>query len=162
MKRGKAAHGPRFPPLQPYPQGRARAVRYGYDLRNLQTFARFDSASGEGITNAYGGFGRLVSSGNSMGGTARTLTYRYDRNGNRVRITHPDVNYFTTDYDGLNRPTWIWANGVSGMAYHGYYAHGGLSGRSLANGATSQWGYDGVQRLSLVMHGLAGTAADAT
>jgi len=28
-----------------------RDVYYGYDLRNLQLFARFDSASGEGITN---------------------------------------------------------------------------------------------------------------
>jgi RHS repeat-associated protein len=118
--------------------------------------------TGEGVTSAYDGFGRLSSSGNSMGGTQRTLAYQYDPNGNRVRITHPGTTYFTTDYDGLNRPTWIWANGGSGMAYHGYYSHGGLSGRSLANGATSQWGYDGMQRLSLVMHGLAGTAHDAS
>jgi RHS repeat-associated protein len=140
-----------------------RSVFYAYDLRGLQTRARFDHVqTGEGVTSAYDGFGRLSSSGNSMGGTQRTLAYQYDPNGNRVRITHPGTTYFTTDYDGLNRPTWIWANGGSGMAYHGYYSHGGLSGRSLANGATSQWGYDGMQRLSLVMHGLAGTAHDAT
>ena len=81
---------------------------------------------------------------------------------NRVRITHPDGIYFTTDYDALGRPSWIWANGGVGMAYHGYYAHGGISGRSFANGTTSQWGYDGAQRLSLAMHGLAGTAHDAS
>jgi RHS repeat-associated protein len=144
-----------------YPQGGARPVYYGYDLRNLQTFARFDSASGEGVTSAYDGFGRLASSSINLGGATRTLAYQYDPAGNRTRITHPGGIYFTTDYDALGRPTWIWANGAAGMAYHGYYPHGGLAGRSFANGATSQWGYDGVQRLSLVMHGLAGIAHDA-
>jgi RHS repeat-associated protein len=97
-----------------------------------------------------------------MGGVTRTLTYQYDAAGNRTRITHPGGIYFTTDYDALGRPSWIWANGGAGMAYHGYYPHGGLAGRSFANGTTSQWGYDGAQRLSLVMHGLAGTAHDAS
>ena len=39
-----------------------RDVHYGHDLRNLQLFARFDSASGEGVTNTYDGFGRQTSS----------------------------------------------------------------------------------------------------
>ncbi len=39
-----------------------RDVYYGYDLRGLQTYARFDSSGGEGITNTYDGFGRLTSS----------------------------------------------------------------------------------------------------
>lgn len=30
----------------------ARSVYYGYDLRGLQTYARFDSATGEGVTSA--------------------------------------------------------------------------------------------------------------
>ena len=103
-----------------------------------------------------------TSSSIDMGGTTRTLAYQYDANGNRTRITHPDGNYFQTDYDGVGRPTWLWANGGSAMAYQGYYSHGGMSGRSFANGSTSQWGYDGVQRPSAVIHGLAGTAHDAT
>ncbi len=37
----------------------ARDAHYNYDLRNLQLQARFDSAAGEGVTNAYDGFGRL-------------------------------------------------------------------------------------------------------
>ena len=45
-----------------YPQGGAQPVFYGYDLRNQQLFARFDSpATGPGITNSYDGFGRLAS-----------------------------------------------------------------------------------------------------
>ena len=62
----------------------------------------------------------------------------------------------------MGRPTWIWANGAVAMAYHGCYPRRGMAGRSLANGATSQWGYDGAQRLSLILHGLAGTVHDAT
>jgi len=41
--------------------GSKRITRNSYDLRNLQTAARFDNLSGEGITNVYDGFGRLKS-----------------------------------------------------------------------------------------------------
>ncbi len=77
------------------------------DLRNLQLFARFGSPSGEGVTNAYDGFGRLTSAGINQGGTTRTLTYQHDRNGSRTRITHPDGQYFAYAYDGLARPTYL-------------------------------------------------------
>ena len=40
-----------------YPQGGARPVHYGYGLRDEQLYARFDSPSGPGITNAYDAFG---------------------------------------------------------------------------------------------------------
>ena len=43
-----------------------RDVYYGYDLRNAQLFARFDSSTGEGVTNVYDGFGRLASSMTNM------------------------------------------------------------------------------------------------
>ena len=38
-----------------------RDVHYDYDLRGLQTKARFDSLGGEGVTTAYDGFGRVTS-----------------------------------------------------------------------------------------------------
>jgi hypothetical protein len=44
-----------------------RDVYYGYDMANLQTFARFDSASGGGVTNSYDTLGRLLSSATNMG-----------------------------------------------------------------------------------------------
>ncbi len=50
-----------------------RDVYYGYDLRNLQTYARFDSASGEGVASAYDGFGRLTASSLTMDGATRVL-----------------------------------------------------------------------------------------
>jgi RHS repeat-associated protein len=84
---------------------RAADVYYEYDLRGLQTKARFDSLAGEGVTSAYDGFGRLSSSTTSMGGFTRTLSYLYDSDGNRTRLTHPDLAAFGFDYDGLDRMT---------------------------------------------------------
>jgi RHS repeat-associated protein len=144
-----------------YPDGGATAVHYAYDLRGLQTRARFNSLAGEGITSAYDGFGRVASSTTNMGGIARQLSYQYDRNGARTRITHPGGGtWFQTDYDGVGRTSYIWANGTTAMVYQGYYSHGGIAGRSYANGATSEWGYDAVQRPSAMLHGLAGTGHD--
>jgi RHS repeat-associated protein len=96
-----------------------------------------------------------------MGGTPRALAYQYDPAGRRTHITHPDLAWFRTDYDGADRTSYIWANGSVAMAYQGYYSHGGIAGRSLANGATSEWGYDALQRPSATVHGLAGTGHDA-
>ncbi len=65
-----------------------RDVHYDYDLRGLQTRARFDSLAGEGVTTAYDGFGRVTSSTLAMAGTSRTIGHLYDRDGNRIR-DHP-------------------------------------------------------------------------
>jgi RHS repeat-associated protein len=138
-----------------------RDVYYAYDLHGLPLSARFDSQTGEGVTNVSDGLGRLASTSTDMGGVTRLLSYQYDAAGNRTRIVHPDSNYFGYDYDAMGRLTYIRANGSTAMAYQGYYNHGGLAGRSLVNGATSEWGYDGVQRVSAMLHGLAGTGHDA-
>src|SRR3546814_10756821 len=43
-----------------------RDVFYGYDIKDLQTYARFDTATGQGVTNTYDGFGRLDTSSINM------------------------------------------------------------------------------------------------
>ena len=68
----------------------AKDVYYGYDLRGLQTYARFNSASGEGVTQSYNGAGHMVTSSINMDGVTRTLSYKYDANGNRSELTMPD------------------------------------------------------------------------
>jgi RHS repeat-associated protein len=144
--------------VKTYPQGGATPVYYGYDLRNLQLSARFDSQAGEGITNAYDGFGRPASSSTNMGGVTRTLTYLHDRNGNRLRITHPDGVWFDTSYDGLNRPYYLYLNGTGAIVVSNYYPHGGLY--ALGHGTSTIWGYDGVQRPDWMIHYFNGGAGN--
>jgi RHS repeat-associated protein len=139
--------------------GTAVDVAYGYDNLGRPTSATF-GASGQGIANAWNALGRLTATTSTMGGTSRTLSYLYDLAGNRIRITHPDGNRFETDYDLLGRPTMLWANEATAFAGMGYYAHGGPAGSSFANGATREWGYDSVQRLTGIVQGAAGTSAD--
>jgi YD repeat-containing protein len=137
-----------------------RDVYYGYDLRGLQLYARFDSASGEGLSNAWDGFGRLAAATSDLGGAARTLTYQYDADGDRVRITHPDGHYFRTSFDGLDRPVYLWEDGALYAAIGHYYAsHGALVGL-VRPGAYSWRVFDGVGRLASVSDDLAGSAAD--
>jgi RHS repeat-associated protein len=125
-----------------------RDVTYGYDLRGLQTRARFDDLlTGEGVTNGYDGFGRLVSSSTSMGGTTRTLAYQYESNGTRTRITHPDGTWFVYTYDGLGRPTYL-STATSWALNQNYFDHGAPWITTRVNGTWSGWFYDGVQRPS--------------
>src|SRR5690606_33537107 len=72
-----------------------RNVFYGYDLRSFQTFARFDSSSGPGITTIHTGFGEIKSETTNVSGTSHTVNNLYDKNSQRERITHPDGNYFS-------------------------------------------------------------------
>jgi len=124
--------------------------------------ARFDSASGEGITNVYNGFGRLTSSSTNMGpsagsgqaGVTRTLGHFYDPNGNRTYLIHPDGNYFQTWYDGGDRPFFNMANGAGGFGYLHifFFDHGGPSWMGRGNGNATNFTYDGLQRVATTGH----------
>ncbi len=143
------------------PGGTAADVYYGYDLRNLQLYARFGSATGEGLTQVYDGFGRLMSSTTNQGGTTRTLGYQYNADGGRTRVTHPDATYFTYDYDGLDRATIVKENGAASVATITYDNQGRRSGSNRGGVATS-YGYDPASRLASITDDLTGTASDVT
>jgi len=136
-----------------------RDVYYGYDMADLQTFARFDSASGEGVTNTYDTLGRLLSTNNNMNAINRTLTYQYDAGSRRSRLTFPDGHFFTYTYDGGGALTAILENGVTTVATFGYDSAGRLASRA-STGASASYGYDAIDRLSSLGLDLAGTASD--
>jgi RHS repeat-associated protein len=148
--------------IKDIPGGTATDVYYGYDLRGLQTFARFvSSTSGAGITNVYDGFGELTSTTNNMGATARTLAYAYDADGNRSQLTYPDSAFFTYVYDGLDRLTTIKEAGATAIASTIFDAQGRV-GSQTRGAVTTTLVYDAVSRPQSWTDDLAGTASDVT
>lgn len=131
-----------------------RDVYFGYDLRGLQTFARFDSISGEGLSTVYDGFGRITSSVQALDSNSRTITYQYDANSNRTWVGQPGGVSFQYTYDGLNRNTAIYYNNPAEPAWSGvqllYTIYNGNGTKQVDGG----WGtnlinlYDTVQRRS--------------
>lgn len=144
-----------------------RDVYYGYDLRGLQLYARFDSHTGEGVTNTWDALGRMTSSTTNMGGTARTLSSLFDVSGARTRLTYPDGNYITYSRDVLGRTSQAGMNGTSTALFQPLYdALGRTSTLNRRNGsswsAPTTYTYDGLSRLSGMSHDLNGTAHDLT
>lgn len=137
------------------PPSMTRDVYYSYDARGLQTAARFDSPAGaDAVISGYDGFGRLISSTTSMGGTSRTLTYQYDANSSRTRITHPDGNFVNYNRDGLGRIFYTDLNSAQPL-FHPQYDTAGrpaylyrLRHSDWSWGMQTSFGYDGISRLA--------------
>ena len=142
------------------PGGTAADVWYSYDPRGLQLSASFGSANGQGLTSTYDRAGRLTASTNNVGGTARTLSYAYDANGNRTRLTWPDGNYATFAYDGLDRMSLIREGASTAVATIIYNNRGERTG--LNGGVSTTFSYDPLSRPASVAHDLSGTAQDVT
>jgi RHS repeat-associated protein len=141
------------------------SVYSGYDVRGLQTYARFGSASGAGISNVYDGFGRLTTAINSMGGNQTALTYQYDALGDRTRITQPDGAYFSTTYDATGKMLHAdWFKTAVGTVPFMQITYDTLGRRSDINRASSYtgYGYDAVSRLTSQNQRFAGNTGNLT
>lgn len=144
------------------PPSMTRDVYYRYTLTGLQTAARFDGVSGsDAVLSGYDALGRLISTTTSMGGVARTLGYQYDPRGNRVRVTHPDGQYFQYAYDAANRPVSIRENDGLEVVAVSWDALGRRSSERRGS-VVSSYGYDAISRLSSLSDDLAGGSYDVT
>ena len=142
-----------------------RDVYYGYDLRNAQTYARFDSSTGDGVTNVYDGFGRQTSSTLAMDGVSRMISSPlYDPAGNRIQITHPDGQAFTYTYDTRSRLVGLY-EGVGTatlLDQFGYNAQGLPASRSERYGSNVTYGYDTIGRLNSLADAFAGSTGNVS
>jgi RHS repeat-associated protein len=117
-----------------------RDVYYSYDLRDLQTKARFDSMNGaDRVASSYDALGRLQASATNMGGYSRQLSYQYDPAGNRTQITYPDNTSFTSTYDFLNR---LSTSSIGGGAQFLSIVYDAQGRRALTTRGASQTRYD--------------------
>ncbi|MGV2871270.1 RHS repeat-associated core domain-containing protein [Colwellia sp. E150_009] len=145
-----------------WPDSTTEDVYYTYDLQGLALTAKFDrngdgdadDAGDNGITNDFDGFGRQISSTTNMGGTTKTLSYRYDENGNKTRITHPDNKYFTYDYDGLDRLDEVFESTSISVLTQIYNSKGLRSDINRGSNNNTNYQYDGVLRLGSLSHSL--------
>jgi RHS repeat-associated protein len=150
------------------PSTYARSVYFGYDLLGEMTSARFDGTSGQGVSTVYDGLGRITSTSSSMDSFAtRALTYQYDADGDRTRVTWPDSGYATYTYDGLDRPQSVSDSTSAWTKTYTYNQRGELI--SDTNGdaqmgavTTTTFGRDPIGRLSSMARDVAGTASDIT
>lgn len=146
----------------PNTQSYDRDVWYAYDNRGLELYARFDSASGQGVINTYDGFGRLDTTTNSLISGTTTLTYDYDRDGNRVSVTHPDTTEIRYEYDGLDRLDEIRLGTTTTLLGATFNNTGRLDTISRTNTAATTYTYDLIQRLQSQTQDLASATYDLT
>jgi YD repeat-containing protein len=138
------------------------AVFYAYDLRGLETEARFGSVAGPGVTNAYDGFGRLAASTTNMDGTARTFTSSYDAESNRTRLAISSGYVMNWTFDGLDRMTGLIDGNGEQLVRITYDPAGRRQGLALGptGASTAAYGYDPAGRLQSLAHDLGGGAFD--
>lgn len=146
-----------------------RDVYYGYDLMGRPSYARFDNATGEGLTYAFDALGRMTGETLTMDGVSRTLTSGYDVRGARISLTHPDGNMVNYNRVTSGRLYYAELNG-NALFYPPYHTDGSVSmiyrwqpgvGWNTSNGYTG-FGYDPVGRINSYTTGLAGTSYDST
>jgi RHS repeat-associated protein len=142
------------------------SVFYGYDLRGLQTSARFASVSGAGTTNTYDALGRVASAASNIDGASRNLALAYDANGNRTAMNASSSYALTFTYDELDRMTSVRELGPNTVAQFDYDSAGRRSSLGLGNGgipySSTGYAYDEISRLRTLTRELAGEASDQT
>lgn len=141
----------------------AQDVYYGYNYLGLRVYANFGSATGQGVTDTYNGFGELTSETVNLGGLSRTMSYQYDPDGDRTEVAYPDSNYVQYEYDGEDRLETILENGSATLASYSYNPDGTLAEIVRGSGSpTTTYGYDYVQRLNSLSLALATAQDDVT
>jgi len=104
-----------------------------------------------------------------MGGVKRELTYAYDAEGNRLRVTHPDGYFFQYGFDGLNRMNALGESasptpgaGINALLTIDYWPTGSRRSIARAGGAITSIAVDNALRLGSFTQNLSGTENDLT
>lgn len=128
-----------------------RDVFYEYDIRGLQTHARFVSDTGPGTSSTYDRYGRVESTTDTTAfSSGRRLDYTYNAGGNRTTIKHAwDNRTFTYDYTSGGQFNRLKDPSGIVLVDYLYNADGELSDAVKYSYAPDQsWTYDPIGRLN--------------
>jgi RHS repeat-associated protein len=126
-----------------------RNVYYDYDLFGNLIKARFDSLTGEGVTAAYDGLGRLTGETLTMNGSTRTVGSGYDAANRRTTVSYPDNQVFSYTYEANGRPDLIKDPANNTLINYGFEANGRLSRIDRIGSSNEQFiGYDAASRMN--------------
>jgi RHS repeat-associated protein len=149
------------------------SIYYAYDLQGHRLEAAFSpvtppssedcGSTSQGVSNCYDGFGEMTSETVDLGGISRTMSYEYDADGNRSRVTYPDPNYIGYTYDGGDRLNEVLENGSTTLATYTDDAYGRLQQLARGGGvASTTFGYDPLSRLGSLQLSLATSQYNVT
>jgi RHS repeat-associated protein len=97
-----------------------------------------------------------------MAGRSWALSFVYDGNGNRTRITHPDGNSFAYEFDGLDRMIAVRENTAQPVVVQTVWGTHGRIASQRRGSVTTTYQYDGVMRPRETSDDLQGTVYDLT
>ena len=99
----------------------------------------------------YDGANRLLQEQQKIGAGPKTIAYRYDPDGFSNEITYPGGNRMQQAYTDRRELFQVKLDDQV-LASHAYDAAGRRTGRTYANGLTTQWGYDADNRNTRLNH----------
>ena len=138
--------------------GGAADVYSTYDLVGHVTAKTFVSISGNGVTYAYDGLGRVTS---STDGDNRTVSYLYNQASARTSMTLPDATVLNYVVDNANRVTSATRGTTDGLFSQGYDDLGHKTFVTKGGGGVT-YGYDALGRLTSMTNDLSGSSNDIT
>src|SRR3546814_3578427 len=93
-----------------------------------------------------------------MDGVTRTLSYAWDRDGNRTQLTWPDAQKTSDAYDGLDRMSVLYQGALgstTNMVSYGYNNRGLRASQTGRYGQATAFGYDVAGRFNALSHNIA-------
>lgn len=143
--------------LQDVP-GAPEDVYFAYDNQGRLLSALFNNTAGNGVTQTYDGLGRM----DARTVFGRQLSYQYDLQGRRTRLTHPDGFYVTYGYSNVDELLTLTDSAGTTVATYGFDGLGFRTGVTRPNGASTIFVPDAAGRLQQLTQDLSGTGFDLT
>lgn len=149
-------------------------IRYKYDVRGYRTSAKFEryrneyysETTGEGVFDTYDSIGNITDStvvmGEGVNQVSRHLSFEYDLNNNREKITYPDLTEVIYSFDGMDRLKQVKNQSNQQLLSIGYNKQGYRDSiyRGGSPTASTSYNYNAVGQLLNLSHDLPGSSND--